>query len=73
MTLNLKSVAFVPYVGQFSVVCMVVLDCFGTFLRRRRRRLRRKEPHVDLRAAGKNNSSTKQEQSQSLGLIHEYS
>ena len=55
MTLNLKSVAFVPYVGQFSVICMVVLACFGTFVRRRRRRrlIRRKEPHVDLRAAGK--------------------
>ena len=53
MTLNLKSVAFVPYVGQFSVICMVVLACFGTFVRRRRRLIRRKEPHVDLRAAGK--------------------
>ena len=34
MTLNLKSVAFVPYVGQFSVICMVVLATFDHFVRR---------------------------------------
>ena len=52
MTLYLISLAFVPYVSLFSVICMVVLACFGTFVRRRRL-IRRKEPHVDLRAAGK--------------------
>ena len=45
MTLNLNYVAFVPYVGQFSVICMVVLATFGTFLRLI---FRRKEPHVYL-------------------------
>ena len=34
MTLNLKSVAFVPYVGQFSVICLVVLATFDHFVRR---------------------------------------
>ena len=50
MTLNLKSVAFVPYVSIFSGICIVVLATLGTFLRL----TRRKKPHVDLRAAGKN-------------------
>ena len=44
MTLNLKSVAFVPYVGQFSVICMVVLATFDHFVRL----IFLKEPHVDL-------------------------
>ena len=48
MTLNLKPLAFFPYVSLFSVICIVDLATFGNFLRR----LRRKEP--DLRAAGKN-------------------
>ena len=46
MTLNLISLTLDPYVSLFSVICMVVLACFGTFVRRRR--LKRKEPHVDL-------------------------
>ena len=45
MTLNLKSVAFVPYVGQFSVICLVVLATFDNFVRRL---IFLKEPHVDL-------------------------
>ena len=45
MTLNLISLTFNPYVSLFSVICMVVLACFGTFVRRL---IRRKEPHVDL-------------------------
>ena len=33
MTLNLKLVAFVPYVSLFSVICIVVLATFGTIQR----------------------------------------
>ena len=44
MTLNLKLVAFVPYVSLFSVICIVVLATFDHFVRL----IRRKEPHVDL-------------------------
>ena len=50
MTLNLKFVAFVFYVSLFSGICIVILATFGTFVRL----IRKKEPHVDLRAAGKN-------------------
>ena len=50
MTLNLISLAFVPYVSLFSVICMVVLATFDHFLRSL---IRKKEPHVDLSAAGK--------------------
>ena len=52
MTLNLKYLAFVPNVSLFSFICIVVLATFDHFVIRRR--LIRKKPHVDLRAAGKN-------------------
>ena len=52
MTMNLKSVTFVPYVSLFSVSCITVLATFGNF--HRRRRLIGKKPHIDLRTAGKN-------------------
>ena len=57
MTLNLKSVAFVPYVSLLLVICTVVLATFGHFLRR----LIRKKPHVDLRTADKNPESLTQD------------
>ena len=44
MTWNLISLAFVPYVSLFSVICIVVLATFDHFVRL----IRRKEPHVDL-------------------------
>ena len=45
MTSDLKSLAFVPYVGLFSVICIDVLATFDHF---QRLIFRRKEPHVDL-------------------------
>ena len=47
LTLNLKSVALIPYVSLFSVICIVVLATYEHFVRRRRL-IRKKEPHVDL-------------------------
>ena len=52
MTLNLKSVAFVPYVGQFSVICLVVLATFDNFVRRLI--FRKKRATCRPAAAGKN-------------------
>ena len=40
MTLNLISLAFVPYVSLFSVICIVVLATFDNFVRRLRRNSR---------------------------------
>ena len=45
MTLNLKSLAFIPYVSLFSGICIAVwatLDHFQRLI------FRKKEPHVDL-------------------------
>ena len=53
MTLNLKSLAFVPYVGLFSGICIAVLATFDHF---HRRLIFNKRATCRPAAAGKNSS-----------------